>query len=90
MIHECKKRWLKLSKLHSFHPTDSQWFYLVAQLDSNHISANKELYHSIVFQLIQLFQVTRVSTQGSVTVTLNVITKDLARYSDGFYLCDSD
>ena len=33
---------------------------------------------------------TRVSTQGSVTVTLNVITKDLARYSDGFYLCDSD
>ena len=33
---------------------------------------------------------TRVSTQGSVTVTLNVITKDLARYSVGFCLRNSD
>ena len=76
--------WLKWSKLHTFQSINSQSFYLVAQLDSNHISSNKEIYHSIVFQLIQLFQVTRVSTQGSVTVTLNVITKDLARYSGGF------
>ena len=82
--------WLKWSKLHTFHSINCQSFYLVAQLDSNHISSNKEIYHSIAFQLIQLFQVTRVSTQGSVTVTLNVITKDLARYLGGFSLRDSD
>ena len=48
MIHKCKRHWLKWSKLHTFHSIDSQSFYLVAQLDSNHISSNKEIYQHCV------------------------------------------